>query len=52
VIYVKGRHENKIHTFAAAGDMPLMPAGRRIALAPDSLMVRFRQPALDYRGQG
>src|SRR5439155_4762609 len=40
VIYVKGQHENKIHTLLAAGDMPLMPAGRRIALVPDSLMVR------------
>src|SRR5437899_386649 len=40
VIYVKGQHENKIHTLLAAGDMPLMPAGRRIALAPDSLVVR------------
>jgi hypothetical protein len=40
VVYVKGQHEGKIHTLLAAGDMPLMPAGGRISLAPDSLFVR------------
>jgi hypothetical protein len=40
VIYVKGRYENKIHTLLAAGDMPLARAGTRIALAPDSVLVR------------
>jgi hypothetical protein len=40
VIFVKGRFENKIHTRMAAGDMPLMPAGKRIALAPDNPLVR------------
>jgi len=40
VIYVKGRYEDKILTLLAAGDMPLMPAGKRVALAPDSLLVR------------
>jgi hypothetical protein len=40
VIYVQGRFENKIHTRLAAGDVPLMPAGGRIALAPDSALVR------------
>ncbi len=40
VVYVKGRHENKIHTLLAAGDMPFAPAGKRIALAPDSVLVR------------
>ncbi len=28
VVYVKGKYENKIHTKLAAGDAPLMPAGR------------------------
>jgi hypothetical protein len=40
VIYVKGQYENKIHTLLAAGDAPLMPAGKHIALAPDSPLVR------------
>jgi hypothetical protein len=40
VVYVKGHHENKIHTLLAAGDMPFAPAGKRIALAPDSPLVR------------
>jgi hypothetical protein len=40
VIYVKGQYENKIHTLLAAGDAPLMPAGKRISLAVDSPFVR------------
>jgi hypothetical protein len=40
VVYVKGQHEDKIHTLLAAGDMPLMPAGKRVALPPDSILVR------------
>jgi hypothetical protein len=40
VVYVKGRHDNKLHTLLAAGDVLIMPAGTRLALAPDSLMVR------------
>jgi hypothetical protein len=40
VVYVKGQHENKIHTLLAAGDAPLMPAGKHIALAPDSVFAR------------
>jgi hypothetical protein len=39
-VYVKGRYENKIHTLLAAGDVPLMPAGKRLSLAPDSALVR------------
>jgi hypothetical protein len=40
VIYVKGKFEDKIHTLLAAGDMPLMPAGKRISLPVDSLLVK------------
>jgi hypothetical protein len=40
VIYVKGRYENLIHTRVAAGDIPLVSAGKRIKLAPDSLLVK------------
>src|SRR5262249_48394290 len=40
VVYVKGRYEDKLHSLLAAGDMPLAPAGKRIALAPDSIFVR------------
>ncbi len=49
VVYVKGRYENKIHTKLAAGDAPLMPAGARIAVAPDSILARSasRHPITD-----
>jgi uncharacterized protein DUF1571 len=49
VIFVKGQHGSQIHTKVAAGDVPLMPAGKRIALAPDSLLVRSnaRHPITD-----
>ncbi len=40
VVYVRGRHEGKIHTLLAAGDVPLVPAGKRMALAPDSILVK------------
>lgn len=40
--YVKGHYEDKIHTLLAAGDMPFTPAGKRIDLAADSLIVRAR----------
>ncbi len=40
VVYVKGQYENKIHTRLAAGDAPLMPAGTKMALAVDSILVR------------
>jgi hypothetical protein len=40
VVYVKGQHGNKIHSLLAAGDVPLMPAGMRMALAPDSVLVQ------------
>jgi hypothetical protein len=40
VVYVKGMYEDKIHTLLAAGDVPLMPAGRRLSLPIDSLLVR------------
>jgi hypothetical protein len=40
VLYVKGQHDNKIHTKLAAGDMPLAPAGKRMALSPDNILVR------------
>lgn len=49
VIYVKGRYENKLHTRLAAGDVPLMPAGKRMALDPNSALVRAssRRPITD-----
>jgi hypothetical protein len=40
VLYVRGQHDNKIHSRLAAGDIPLMPAGRRMALSPDNILVR------------
>jgi hypothetical protein len=40
VVYVRGQYEGKIHTLLAGGDIPLVPAGRRMALLPDSILVR------------
>jgi hypothetical protein len=40
VVYVKGQYEDKLHTLLAAGDMPFAPAGKRMALPPDSVFVR------------
>jgi hypothetical protein len=40
VVYVKGRYEDKLHSLLAAGDFPLAPAGKRIALPIDSVFVR------------
>jgi hypothetical protein len=42
VIYVKGRHDNLIHTLTAAGDVFLLPGGKHFKVAPDSAMVRSR----------
>jgi hypothetical protein len=39
VVYVQGRYDNKIHTLLAAGDIPLMPAGKRFAVDPDNPFV-------------
>jgi hypothetical protein len=39
-VYVPGRYGGKIHTLLAAGDMPLVPAGRRMAVSPDNVFVR------------
>jgi hypothetical protein len=40
VLYVKDKFDNKIHTVLAAGDMPFAPAGKKIALAVDSVLVK------------
>jgi len=38
-VYVQGHHDSKIHTLLAAGDIPLMPAGKRMSLSPDNILV-------------
>lgn len=40
VLYVRGKHGDRIHTVLASGDVPFVPAGRRLALAPDSALVK------------
>jgi hypothetical protein len=40
VVYVKDQYDNKLHSLLAAGDAPFMPAGKRMDLAVDSLLVR------------
>jgi hypothetical protein len=39
VVYVPGRYEDKIQTLLAAGDIPLMPAGKRFAVDPGNPFV-------------
>jgi hypothetical protein len=41
-VYVKGQYEDKIQLRLAAGDIPLMPAGKRWSVAPDSAMATAR----------
>jgi len=40
VFYVKGQYENKIHVVLAAADVPLLPAGHKMALSLDSPLVK------------
>jgi hypothetical protein len=40
VVYVRGQGDDRLHVLTAAGDIPFTPAGRRLDLAPDSLLVR------------
>jgi hypothetical protein len=40
VVFVDGKYENKLHTLLAAGDVPLMPAGKRFSISPDNSLVR------------
>lgn len=40
VVYVDGKYDNKIQTLLAAGDVPFMPAGKRMALSPDNILVQ------------
>ncbi|MBY0231516.1 MAG: DUF1571 domain-containing protein, partial [Gemmataceae bacterium] len=40
VLLVKGRHGDNIHTLLAAGDFPLMPAGKRMSFSPDNIFVK------------
>jgi hypothetical protein len=49
VVYVRDRYGNQIHSLLAAGDMPFMPAGKRLALSPDNVFVRnaSRHPITD-----
>ncbi|HEY1378881.1 MAG TPA: DUF1571 domain-containing protein [Gemmataceae bacterium] len=40
VVYVRGQGDDKLHVLTAAGDIPFAPAGKRMDLAADSLLVR------------
>jgi len=43
-LYVPGRHDDKVHTRIAAGDVPLFPAGYRMSLAPDGALLKAASP--------
>jgi hypothetical protein len=40
VVFVRGLFDDKLHILTAANDIPFTPAGRRLDLAPDSIMVK------------
>lgn len=40
VVYVEGQHDNKMHVKVAAGDIPLVPAGRQWSFSPDNVLVK------------
>ena len=40
VVYVEGKFDDKIQTRLAAGDIPFMPAGKRMSFAVDNPLVR------------
>jgi hypothetical protein len=40
VLCVKGQHDDKIHSLLAAGDVPFLPAGKRMSLSPDNILVK------------
>jgi Protein of unknown function (DUF1571) len=52
VLYVKGRYEDKLHVLTAAGDVPFVPAGRRMSLARDSMLVKIANPNHDITDAG
>lgn len=52
VLYVKGRYDDKLHILTAAGDVPFIPAGRRMALARDSMLVKVANPNHDITDAG
>lgn len=52
VLYVKGKYEDKLHILTAAGDIPFIPAGRRMALARDSMLVKVANPNHDITDAG
>jgi hypothetical protein len=53
VVYVRGQYENKIHTVLAAGDIPLMPAGKRFSVALDNpFVVSSSRHPIQHAGVG
>jgi Protein of unknown function (DUF1571) len=42
VVFVKGRYKDHIHTLTATGDIPLLPAGQRFEVSPESMLVRSK----------
>jgi len=42
VVYVKGKYKNELVTLTAAGDVFLLPAGRRFSLPPDSPLIKSK----------
>jgi hypothetical protein len=40
VVFIGGKGDDKLHILTAAGDIPFTPAGRRLDLPMDSLLVR------------
>lgn len=43
-LYVEGGSDGKVHVRLAAGDIPFVPAGRRMALDPNGALLRAASP--------
>lgn len=52
VLYVRGKYGDKLNCVTAAGDVPFTPAGRRMALARDSMLVKAANPHHDITQAG
>jgi hypothetical protein len=43
-VYVEGQHGGKVHVRLAAGDLPFVAAGHRMALDPNGVLLRAASP--------
>jgi hypothetical protein len=52
LLYVRGRFGDKLHIITAAGDVPFTPAGQRMTLGRDNILVKAANPNHDISEAG